>query len=109
MHKVTAFSKSSWLTMHADGLKVQLLIRSGAKTTRVEGVVDDRLKLFVAAPPIEGRANFAITYAIAAALGLPKQQVRLVSGLKSKRKTVLIANPDLDLHLVQTALESLGS
>lgn len=109
MHKVTVFAEPPWLRRHADGLLVQLLIRSGAKTTRVEGVLGDRLKLYVAAPPIEGRANVAITHAIATALGLSKQQVCLVSGLKSKCKTVLICNPNLDLAQAQRALERLGS
>lgn len=108
VHKVPESAGASWLTMHPDGVLVRLWIRSGAKTTKVEGVHDDRLKLFVAAPPIEGRANLAITYAIAEAVGVTKQQVRLVSGLKSKRKTALIADPNLDISQVQAALEGLG-
>lgn len=108
MHKASCEQNPCWISAHGQHLLIQLHIRSGAKQTRAEGVFDDRLKLFVAAPPIEGRANLAIVLAIAEALGMPKTRVRLVSGLKSKRKTVLLEQPDLEMHHIQSRLELLG-
>ena len=108
MHKDPSVAGPVWLQCRTDGFLIQLAIRSGAKVTRAEGVFDTRLKLHVAAPPIEGRANLAITHAIADVLGVPKTQVRLVSGLKSKHKTVFVEQLDLPLEQVVTALEGLG-
>ena len=77
----------SWLIWRGnDQWFVQLTIRSDAKETCVDGEFDGRLRLFVKAPPIEGRANQTIVQSIASAVGLPKTRVDLVSGLKSKQK-----------------------
>lgn len=108
MHKDPSVAGPVWLQYRKDGFLIQLAIRSGAKVTRAEGVFDTRLKLHVAAPPIEGRANLTITHVIADALGVPKTHVRLVSGLKSKQKTVFVERLDLPLEQVVTALEGLG-
>ena len=79
-----------WLDWKHEGWLVQLAIRSGAQATRVDGVSNGRLKLFVKAPPIEGRANQTIITAIAEAVDTTRSGVQLVSGLKSKQKSVRI-------------------
>ena len=73
---------------------MQLAIRSGAKETRGNGELDGRLKLSIKAPPIEGRANQAIVQAIALAAGIATRRVKLVSGAKSKHKSLVIEMPE---------------
>ena len=51
----------------------------------------DTLYVKIAAPPVEGAANAALVKFIAKSLGLRKSQVRLVSGEKSREKTISIA------------------
>ena len=82
-----------WLIWKHEGWLVQLAIHSGARETRADGVLNDRLKLFVKAPPIEGRANQTIIVAIAEAIDMSRSQVQLVSGLKSKQKSVRLELP----------------
>ena len=82
-----------WLIWKHEGWLVQMAIRSGAQATRAEGVLNDRLKLFVKAPPIEGRGNQTIIAAIAEAVDATRSGVQLVSGLKSKQKSVRIELP----------------
>jgi hypothetical protein len=93
MHK-TSEDLPAWLIWRGnDQWLVQLAIRSGAKETRADGEFDGRLKLFVKAPPIEGRANQTIVQSIASAVGVSKSRVNLVSGLKSKQKSIVIEMP----------------
>lgn len=48
------------------------------------------LRVRIAAPPAEGKANAALREFLAAALGLAKSQVRLEKGGGSRHKTFLI-------------------
>lgn len=45
------------------------------------------LRVRVAAPPVEGKANAALQALLAKTLGLPKSQVRLVKGAGARIKT----------------------
>jgi len=56
----------------------------------IVGWLDGALKIRVAAPPENGRANAAIEAVLAAALGLRKSAVRVVAGHGSARKRVEI-------------------
>ena len=51
----------------------------------------DTLYVKITAPPVEGAANAALIRFIAKSLGLPKSRVRLVSGERSREKTLSIA------------------
>ena len=59
----------------------------GAKRTRLAGVLGDRLKLQVAAPPEDGKANAAVIALLAETLGIDRSRVELLSGASNPRKT----------------------
>ena len=46
------------------------------------------LRVRVAAPPVEGRANTALERLLAAALDIPPSRIRVVAGKTSRRKQV---------------------
>lgn len=54
----------------------------------MDGAHGDSLKVRVRAAPVDGAANAAAIEVIAAALGVPKRAVRIVSGASSRSKTV---------------------
>jgi uncharacterized protein (TIGR00251 family) len=54
------------------------------------GWIGDRLKIQVTAPPERGKANKAVIEVLAEALGLARNQVRIVAGETSPLKTVEI-------------------
>ena len=80
---------SDWLRVAADGrLTLTLHIQPGAKKTEVAGEHGDALKIRLAAPPVDGKANAALLAFIAERLGVPKSAVTLKSGPTSRRKVV---------------------
>lgn len=54
------------------------------------GLHDGCLKLRITAPPVEGAANEAVVRLVAETLGIPRRQVRLVSGSTGRRKVLEI-------------------
>ena len=80
---------SDWLRVAADGrLTLTLHIQPGAKKTEVAGEHGDALKIRLAAPPVDGKANAALLAFIAERLGVAKSAVTLKSGQTSRRKVV---------------------
>ena len=57
----------------------------------IEGEYQDALKVRLAAPPIEDRANDALRRFLAARLNVPLSAVRIVGGEKSRNKRVSVA------------------
>lgn len=73
-------------------MEIEVLVKTQARRTLVERLPDGRFRVSVNAPPIEGRANAAVCEALAEFFGVPKSRVAVVRGLKSKTKTVEIAD-----------------
>ena len=68
---------------------VKLRVAPGAKKSGFAGVLPDgRVKVSIAAPPIEGRANEALVRFLAQALDLPRRSVRVAHGAGSRDKVV---------------------
>jgi uncharacterized protein (TIGR00251 family) len=80
-----------WLREEAGGVVLELLIQPRASRTRVVGEHDGRLKLQLAAPPVDGEANEALVAFLAGALGVRKGDVTIARGESGRRKTVRVA------------------
>lgn len=68
--------------------RVNLKVVPGASKTEVCGRYADGLKVRVAAPPEDGRANREVVALLTSALDLPRDSVELVHGHGSSRKVV---------------------
>jgi uncharacterized protein (TIGR00251 family) len=87
-------ASSVWLRVGADGsITLTIHAQPGAKRTEVAGVHGAALKIRLAAPAVEGRANDALIAFLAASFGVPRRNVTLVRGEAGRRKTVRIASP----------------
>lgn len=62
----------------------------GARVTQVLGEHGDALKLRIAAPPVEGRANDALLKWLAGRLRLPLRELSLIAGAASRSKRVAL-------------------
>ena len=69
---------------------LELHVQPGAARTEFAGEHGGRLKLRLAAPAAEGRANDELVDFLAGYFGVPKRNVRIAAGLKSRRKRVII-------------------
>ena len=88
---------SDWYRLAADGrLTLTLHIQPGAKKTEFAGLHGDALKIRLAAPPVDGKANDALVKFVAETLGLPKSAVNLKSGHSSRRKVLELSGADVD-------------
>ncbi len=80
--------ESAWLRPSSGRILVEVKAIPGASKSEVAGMRDGLLLVRVAAPPDKGRANEELRAILAKALGLPKSEIVLVSGLASRRKTL---------------------
>lgn len=85
-----------WLNRAADGsLVLSLHIQPGAKKTEIAGLHGEALKIRLAAPPVDGKANAALIAFLAKTYGVPKSAVELVSGETSRTKRVRLTGVDV--------------
>lgn len=80
-----------WLRASGDGVQLTLHIQPGAKKTEVVGLHGAALKLRLAAPPVDGKANAALLSFLADRLDIPKAQLALVAGQTSRSKRVAVS------------------
>ncbi len=71
------------------GTLLKLWVQPGASRTRVAGEHGGRLKIQVAAPPVEGAANDELLGFLRKQLGVPRSALELVRGAASRQKDVL--------------------
>jgi uncharacterized protein (TIGR00251 family) len=83
----------AWRRRDGDALVLSLHVQPGAARTEVAGTHGDALKIRLAAPPVEGKANAALLRYLAQAFAVPLREVTLLRGETSRRKTVRIAAP----------------
>lgn len=78
----------------AEGGRASLLpvrVQPGAKRSGAAGVWNGHVKLAVAAPAVDGRANEALLALVAELFGLRPSAVALVRGHSSRNKVVRLA------------------
>ncbi len=86
-------STTSWLQRSAKNpalLQLTVHVQPGAKTTSCAGIHGDALKIRLAAPPVDGKANQALIAWLAKTLGCPQSAIELIRGQTNRRKTLSI-------------------
>jgi uncharacterized protein (TIGR00251 family) len=74
-----------------DGALVRLRVSPNAKTNTLQGPHGDAaLKLRVAAPPVDGRANAEVERFVAERTGAAPSRVRVVRGLSGRDRTFFV-------------------
>lgn len=76
----------------AGGWLVRVWVQPGAKRSELAGMYQDSLKIRLAAPAVDNKANTALVEYVAALLGLKRSQVVLETGHASRGKTLRITN-----------------
>ena len=78
----------SFVSDHADGVRISVLAVPRASRSEVAGVHDGRLRARLAAPPVDGAANTQLVRFFADLLGVSKSAVTVAQGSTGRRKTV---------------------
>ncbi|MFT3819337.1 MAG: DUF167 domain-containing protein [Rubrivivax sp.] len=87
------FADLPCLSAHDGGSELRVQVVPNAGHTAVAGLLGDALRVRLAAPPVEGRANAVLQQWLAKSLGLPRRGVRLIGGEMARRKRLHLDCP----------------
>lgn len=87
------------------GTLVCLYIQPGASKTCVRGLYQNRLKLSVQSPPVDGAANEAVIHFLSKLIHLSKNKIHLLSGETSRQKNFWIECSIESIKPLSDALE----
>lgn len=83
-----------WATAEGGDVLLRVKAVPGASRDEIAGVIGDRLKVRVGAPPEGGKANRAIATVVARALGVRPRNVAVVAGHGHAEKTLRVLGLD---------------
>lgn len=89
-----------WYKQENDSVIINVYVQPGAKRTEIVGIHGDALKIRLASPPIDGRANELLLKYIALLFHVALRQVELKRGDKSRHKTIAIQGSNIEPELV---------
>lgn len=84
---------TSWYSWQGEDLILRCHLQPKASRNEISGLHGDSVKIRIAAPPIEGRANAALVKFLAKTFGVAKRDVSIISGELGREKRVRIHAP----------------
>lgn len=95
---VLAVIQGPWhdvLSETSRGVRVCVKVVPGSSRNRLAGLVGNRLKVTVTAPPEGGRANQAVCQMLGDVFGVTKRNIEVVEGNTRPQKTIEVYGIDL--------------
>lgn len=89
------------------GASFGVRVQPGAKREGALEIYGEALKVAIAAPAVDGKANEALTAVLATMLGVPRRSVAIVSGEHSRSKVVRVLGTTAEA--VQAVVLGIGS
>jgi uncharacterized protein (TIGR00251 family) len=77
-------------------IDIDILVQPRSAKEEFGPVHDDRIKVYVKAPPVDGAANQAVIRLLSQTFGVAKRNIEVVRGHSSRRKTVRIVGVSLE-------------
>lgn len=87
----------NWCVADGDGVILRLHVQPGARRTEAAGTHGDALKIRLAAPPVDGKANACLIGFLADSFGVAKSAVELLSGAGARAKRVRVAGISVEV------------
>jgi uncharacterized protein (TIGR00251 family) len=81
-----------YLRATADGVEILVHVQPRASRTKLVGEHGGRLKIALAAPPVDGAANDELLQFLASTLGVGRRDVEHLKGLTGRQKIVRVAS-----------------
>lgn len=88
------------------GTLLSVWIQPRSSKAMITGFHGDSVKVAVKSPPVEGRANEECIDLLSSVLGLPKRQLAIKSGQRSRQKNIFIeqATPEEVMASIESAI-----
>jgi len=83
----------AWYRWQGADLLLEVRVRPNARSSAVEGLHGDAVRILVNAPPSDNKANAALAEQLARAFAVPLRQVTIERGLASRTKRLRISAP----------------
>lgn len=80
-------------------MELEILAVPRASRSRVAGEHGGRLKVQLAAPPVDGQANAALVEVLSDLCRVPRHRISVVRGETSRRKTVRVLGVEIQAVL----------
>jgi len=84
---------ADWYSWQDSALIINVRVQPRSSRDEIAGVLGDRLKIRLTAPPVEGKANRALLKFLAKSCAVAPGQVTILSGDTGRNKRVRIENP----------------
>jgi uncharacterized protein (TIGR00251 family) len=88
--------QAGWYRRSGDTLSLTLHVQPGAKRSEIAGLHGEALKVRLAAPPVEGRANEALLKFISSLFAVPLRDTELKQGAQSRHKVVTVTGSRIE-------------
>ena len=79
------------LAPHREGVRLAVRVTPRSSRNGIDGEREGRLVVRVTAPPVDDAANIAVIEIVSEALNLPRRHVAIVSGARSRSKTLALS------------------
>lgn len=97
------------LTRHGTQWWLAVSVVPNARRSGADGLHDGALRVRLAAPPVDGKANEALVAWVAESLGLPRRSVSLVRGQSARRKWLALDGEPDQIEASVTRLVTTGA
>lgn len=87
-------------------VRFRLKVQARARRDEIAGVHDGALRVRVTAPPVEGRANWAVVELLAEHLRVSRSSIKIAAGERAPLKLVEVAGLDAVTVLERLRLRS---
>ena len=85
-----------WLGETKQGVTIDLHVIPNARKSEIVGIHNDKLKIKISSPPVDGSANKEIIKFFSKKLKISKSKIDIISGEKSRDKRLLINDITID-------------
>ena len=89
-------TRPSWYRRDGDAISLTLHVQPGASRSEVSGLHGAALKIRLAAPAVEGRANAALLKFVSELFAVPLRNAELKQGGRSRHKVVIVTGSRID-------------
>ncbi len=85
-----------YLKAHEDHLTLSVYVQPNASKSKIVGEHDQKLKIALQAPPVDGAANDELVKFLTSLFDCSKKQIQLLQGEKNRSKVVSIQGITLE-------------